>query len=297
MNRFGKIAYCIMVIPSIFVMILGYVLDIDIKFWWMIAYCAFVVFFLVFLKNIIQMKKDRPDLGIMEHIRLRKELHRKNAALLKTDGPEELASCILARRELVEQATGADKVIYTMNLAERLFANGELDEAAWFLDSVASKVKGSLVKLVYWNNRIAIEMIRQNEEEAEKMLPNIFENSKRVTGGKKTRKQLDLIYMRASMWQAVIEKRYEEALLLLDEWKKRLDDVASSQDNMQIARQYFLMEKLNVYLKMNKPVEALEVEKELRKENLYPLIAWWLGQQEPGNMFPSEIFYENGMEK
>ena len=99
------------------------------------------------------------------------------------------------------------------------------------------------------------------------------------------------------MWQAVIEKRYEEALLLLDEWKNRLDDVASSQDNMQIARQYFLMEKLNVYLKMNKPVEALEVEKELRKENLYPLIAWWLGQQEPGNMFPSEIFYENGMEK
>lgn len=282
MNRFHKILYCVMLIPSIFVIILSGFLDIDIEFWWLVAYWIFVVLFLSFLKNIIQLKKDRPDLGIKEHIRLRKELNKKNRDLFKTDGPEELAACILARRELVEHATGADKVLYTMNLAERLFANGELDEAAGLLDSIASKVEGSQAKLVYWNNRTAIEMVRQNEEEAEKMLPRIFENMKRVTGGKKNRKQLEVLYMRASMWQAALEKKYEEALLLLDKWERILDDIETSQVNMQIARQYLLMEKLNVYLKMNKPEEASEVENELRKKKLYPLIEWWLKQQKPG---------------
>lgn len=282
MNHFAKIVFCVTAIPSIFVIVLGVLLDIDIKFWWIIAYCVFVALFLSFLQNIIQLKKDRPDLGIKEHIRLRKELNRKNRALLKTDGPEELAACILARRELVEQAAGTDKVVYTINLAERLFANGELDEAARLLDSIASKVEGSLAKLVYWNNRTAIEMVRQNEEKAEKMLPLIFENRKRIIGGKKNQKQLEILSMRASMWQAVVEKRYEEALLFSDKWERKLDDVESSQVNMQIARQYLLMEKLNVYLKMNKPEEAFEVEKELRKEKLYPVIEWWLEQQEIG---------------
>lgn len=282
MNRFHKILYCVMLIPSVFVIILSGFLDRDIELWWLAAYWIFVVLFLSFLKYIIQLKKDRPDLGIKEHIRLRKELNKKNRDLFKTDGPEELEACILARRELVEQATGADKVVYTMNLAERLYANGELDEAAGLLDSIAYKVEGSLSKLVYWHNRTAIEMVRQNEEGAEKMLPRIFENIKRVTGGKKNRKQLEVLYMRAYMWQAVLEKKYEEALLLSDKWERILDDIETSQENMQIARQCLLMEKLNVYLKMNKPQEALEVENVLRKEKLYPLIEWWLKQQKPG---------------
>ncbi len=279
MNRFDKIIYCITVIPSIFVVVLGFVLDIDIKAWWIITYCAFVVFFLSFCQSILQLKKARPDLGIMEHIRLRKELNRKNNALLKKAGPEELEACIMARRELVEQAAGADKVLFTMNLAERLFVNGELDEAAGLLDSVVSKVQGNMPKLVYWNNRIAIEMIRQNEEAAEKMLPHIFENRKKVIGGKKNQKQLEIFDIRVSLWQAVIGKRYDEALSLLDKWERNLAAVENMQENMQIARQYFLMEKLNVYLKMNRSKETLEVEKELRKEKLYPLVEWWLEHQ------------------
>ena len=279
MNSFNKIVYCVAIIPSIFVIILGDVLDIDIKLWWIIAYCAFVVFFLSFLKNMSQLKKERPDMGIREHIRLRKELKRKNDALLKTDGPEELASCILARRELVEQAVGVDKVVYTMNLAVCLFHNGELDEAARLLDSIASKIEGSQMKLVYWNNRTAIEMVRQNEQEARDMIPYIFENIKRAVGGRKNQKQLDILHMKASMWQAVLEKRYEEALLLLDKIERKWNAGESGQENIQIARQCFLMEKLNIYLKENKIMEALEVEQELKQEKMYPLIAWWLKQQ------------------
>lgn len=187
MNRFNKIVYCIMVMPSVSVIVLGAVLDIDIKAWWIIAYCAFVVFFLSLLKNIIKLKKDRPDLGIKEYIRLRKELNIKNRDLLKKDGPEELEACILARRKLVEQATGADRVVYTMNLAERLFVNGELDEAARLLDSISSKAEGSQEKLVYWHNRTAIEMVRQNEEEAEKILLHIFEHRKKLLAERKSK--------------------------------------------------------------------------------------------------------------
>lgn len=83
------------------------------------------------------------------------------------------------------------------------------------------------------------------------------------------------------MWQAVIGKRYEEALFWLNKWEKNLAAVENSQENMQIAKQYFLMEKLNVYLKMNKQEEALEVEKELRKEKLYPVVEQWLKQAVP----------------
>ena len=182
----------------------------------------------------------------------------------------------------MEQAAGADKVLYTMNLAERLFVNGELDEAAGLLDSIAHKVEGSITKLVYWSNRTAIEMVRQNEEAAANMLPLIFENLKRVTGGTKTRKQLEIIHVEASLWQAVIEKRYEEALLLLDKWERNLDDVESSQENMKNAKQYLLMQKRSVYLKMNKKNEVLEVEKELEREKWYPLTEWWLERQGAG---------------
>ncbi|MBD5543160.1 MAG: hypothetical protein HDR01_02650 [Lachnospiraceae bacterium] len=272
MDRSDKILYCIAVIPSVLIIVLGTALGIDIKIEWVIAYCIFLVVVVKFLKIIIQMKKERPDMGMGEQIRLRKELRRKNEALLKQTEPEELSACILARRELVEQAVGFDRIVYTINLAERLYANGELDEAANMLDSIASEVEGSRAEFIYWYNRIAIEMCRQKEEEAKKMIPRVLESMEGIKGGKKKQKLLDIFFMRISVWQAVLEKRYEEALLLLAKIEKILDE------ETMYKKQYRLMEKLNIYLKLNNVQKALEVEKELKQEKRVPLIDWWLKQ-------------------
>lgn len=236
------------------------------------------LFVLLAAGKIVQMKRNRPDMGIGEQLRLRNELKRKNEALLKQREPEALQSCILAWRELVEQAVGVDRIVYTINLAERLYANGELDEAAALLDSIALKIKGRQMKLVYWHNRAALEISRQNEGEAKKLISYILENMEKSRIGKKNQEVQSILYLRVSMWQAVLEKRYEEALLLLDKLE-RTWKVRENPEAMQYEKQYFLMERLNIYLKMNKMEEAWKVEEKLKQEKRYPLIDWWLERQ------------------
>lgn len=261
MNRFQKLVFSITLIPAVFFIFLGG------DRLWVMGYVYLALFVLLAAGKMMQMKRNRPDMGIMEQLRLDKELRMKNQALLKQMEPEDLPSCILARRELVKQAVGVDRIVYTMNLAERLIANADLDEAARILDSIVSELEGSVVKSVYWYNRIAIEMYRQNEEKARKLFPHLLEDMKRVYVKDKKQK-LANIYI----WQAVLEERYEQALLLIDEMEK-------NQEYLYSRKPYLLMERCNIYLKQQKMKEALETAEELKGEKRPPLIDWWLKQQ------------------